>query len=227
MKFIIIGLGNFGASLSVKLMEDGHEVIGVDKSINKVNHLQDKITHAICMDTTDDSAIQTLPLADADYVIMSIGEDTGASILTTALLKKYCSSKIISRAISDLHQTVLEAMGIEEILHPEAETARRLASRFMIKGALMSFSLDDEFDIIEAEIPEQYVGQTIQQARFREDHHINVVTIIRKRKKRSILGNWQTVQEVIGVVSPNTILEPHDILVIFGKADDIEKYLNG
>ena len=91
----------------------------------------------------------------------------------------------------------------------------------------MSFSLDDEFDIIEAEVPKKYVGQTILQARFREDHHINVVTIIRKRKKRSIFGNWQTVQEVIGVVSPATILEPHDILVIFGKADDIEKYLNG
>lgn len=226
MKFIIIGLGNFGASLSIKLMEDGHEVIGVDRSINKVNSLQDKITHAICMDTTDEEAIQALPLADADYVIIGIGEDTGASILTTALLKKYCSKKIISRAISDLHQTVLEAMGIEEILHPEADTARRLASRFMIKGALSSFSLDDEFDIVEAEVPEEYVGMTIQQAKFREDHHVNIVTIIRKRRRRSVLGNWQNIQEVIGVVTPNTILEAHDILVIFGKADDIEKLLN-
>lgn len=226
MKFIIIGLGNFGASLCIKLMEDGHEVIGVDKSITRVNSLQDKITHSVCMDTTDESSIQTLPMADTDYVIIGIGEDTGASIMTTALLKKYCSKKIISRAISDLHQTVLEAMGIEEILHPEADTARRLASRFMIKGALVSFSLDDEFDIIEAEVPESYVGMTIQQAKFREQHHINIVTIIRKRRRRSILGNWQTIQEVIGVVSPNTVLEPHDILVIFGKADDIEKLLN-
>lgn len=226
MKFIIIGLGNFGASLCIKLMEDGHEVIGVDKSITRVNSLQDKITHSVCMDTTDESSIQTLPMADTDYVIIGIGEDTGASIMTTALLKKYCSKKIISRAISDLHQTVLEAMGIEEILHPEADTARRLASRFMIKGALVSFSLDDEFDIIEAEVPESYVGMTIQQAKFREQHHINIVTIIRKRRRRGILGNWQTIQEVIGVVSPNTVLEPHDILVIFGRADDIEKLLN-
>ena len=41
MKFIIIGLGNFGATLGLRLVEDGHEVIGVDKRPEPVNLLKD------------------------------------------------------------------------------------------------------------------------------------------------------------------------------------------
>ena len=50
MKFTIIGLGNFGFALAEKLAQLGHEVIGVDKNIEKVEEIKDKITHAICLD---------------------------------------------------------------------------------------------------------------------------------------------------------------------------------
>ncbi|MCB0584598.1 MAG: NAD-binding protein, partial [Phaeodactylibacter sp.] len=73
MKFIVIGLGNFGSTLGLRLVEDGHEVIGVDENLSIVNLLQDKLTHAICMDATDEMAIQRLPLTDTDVVIISIG----------------------------------------------------------------------------------------------------------------------------------------------------------
>ena len=36
MNFVIIGLGNFGASLAKKLTALGHDVIGVDKDMDKV-----------------------------------------------------------------------------------------------------------------------------------------------------------------------------------------------
>ncbi|MEQ8576912.1 MAG: NAD-binding protein, partial [Fulvivirga sp.] len=37
MKFIIVGLGNFGSALALKLVEEGHEVIGIDTNQNHVN----------------------------------------------------------------------------------------------------------------------------------------------------------------------------------------------
>jgi trk system potassium uptake protein len=36
MKFIVFGLGNYGASLSQKLISLGHEVIGVDQKMEIV-----------------------------------------------------------------------------------------------------------------------------------------------------------------------------------------------
>lgn len=56
MKVIIFGLGNFGMSLAVNLTETGNEVIGIDNNMNKVNLVKNKISHAICMDATNELA---------------------------------------------------------------------------------------------------------------------------------------------------------------------------
>lgn len=88
MKFIIIGLGNFGFALAEKLSQQGHEVIGVDKTIDKIEEIKDKITHAICLDCSHQAAVNSLPLKNTDVVIVAIGEDVAGNLLTTALIKK-------------------------------------------------------------------------------------------------------------------------------------------
>lgn len=226
MKFIIIGLGNFGSSLGLKLVEEGHEVIGVDNRMEPVNLHMDKLTHTICLDTTDEAAIQKLPLSDADYVLVSIGEDVGSSITSTALIKKYSNAKIISRALSPIHQTILETMGIDDIIHPEAEYAAQLANRLVIKGALKSLILDDKFEIVELVVPPPMVGKTIEGCNFRQEWMINVVTLIRQHPKKNILGKAIKAQEVVGVLKPDTLLMADDIMVIFGRNNDIQRFIS-
>ena len=225
MKFIIIGLGNFGASLAIKLTTNGHEVIGVDNNMKHVESLRDKVTHTILVDTTDEQSISSLPIAEADYVVIGIGEDIGASVMTAALVKQAGPKNLLSRVISPLHQTVLQAMGITEFVHPEEETAERLANKFDIEGAIDSFSLSHQYKIIEAKVPSRYIGMTVLETNFRITYNVNILTIIKLRKKRGIFG-WQEVKEVVGVVSPNTLLEQDDILVLFGTLEDIQKITN-
>lgn len=98
MKFTIIGLGNFGLALAEKLTHLGHEVIGVDKNIQKIEDNKDKITHAICLDCSYQAAVNSLPLKNTDVVIVAIGEDVGANLLTTALMKKMDIPRLISRS---------------------------------------------------------------------------------------------------------------------------------
>ena len=88
MKYIIVGMGNFGGFLATRLTEMGHEVIGVDSSEVKIEQVKDKITHAILMDATDSVTVKTLPYKDADAVIITIGENVGASIMVTAIFKQ-------------------------------------------------------------------------------------------------------------------------------------------
>ena len=40
MKYIVVGLGNFGSTLALKLAEGGHEVIGVDNNESHINLLK-------------------------------------------------------------------------------------------------------------------------------------------------------------------------------------------
>ena len=225
MKVIIIGLGNFGASLAIKMTQMGHEVIGVDNKMEKVNMLKEQITHTVCVDCTDPQAVKNLPLKEADIVVVGIGEDEGASIMATAVIKQKNVKRIISRAVTPLQATVLEAMGIEEIIHPEEEAADRLAKRLNIKGVLDSFELAGEFNVVEAKVPKQYEGKTLEEAGFGRDYNVVVLTTMEERESKNIFGASKNVTQVKGVANSRTVLNKDDIMVLYGKIADIKKLL--
>ena len=139
MKYIVVGLGNFGGYLAARLTNMGHEVIGVDSRESKVDQVKDSVTHVITMDATDEQAVKRLPTKEVDVVIIAIGEDFGASIMVTALFKQLNVKRLISRAINKVHETVIKAIGVDEIIHPEEESAERMAKRLQMKGVLDSF----------------------------------------------------------------------------------------
>lgn len=227
MKYIIIGLGNFGASLAQKLTSLGHEVIGVDNQMSKVEALKEKITHTICLDTTDEQAVGHLPLKECDVVMVCIGEDEGANILTTALMKQSKVKRLISRAVSPLHETILEAMQVDEIVHPEEETAERWAKKLNIKGVVDSFELTGEFSIIEADVPDHLAGMTLEEAELNKKYNVVVLTIIAMNQKSNRIGVSKKVPEVQGVASSETMLKKGEIMVLFGKTTDIQRLLRG
>jgi len=63
MKYIIFGLGNFGSSLAQKLTEQGNEVIGIDHNMDKVDGLKEKISHTVCLNSTDQRMLLSWLLA--------------------------------------------------------------------------------------------------------------------------------------------------------------------
>jgi trk system potassium uptake protein TrkA len=225
MKYIIVGLGNFGSSLAERLTKKGHEVIGVDSKMDKVEALKEKITHTICLDCTDPQAVTHLPFGDTDIVFVAIGENEGANIMATALMKQLKIKRLISRAISPLHQTVLEAMGVDEIVHPEEETAERWAKKLHMRGVVDSFELTTNYNIIEATTPTAFIGKTIQEIAFRKNYNIVLLTIIKMVDQKNIFGTMRKEQEVQGVVSTRTVVEDGDILVMYGNIKDIQAVL--
>ncbi|SEF68014.1 potassium channel family protein [Algoriphagus boritolerans] len=225
MKYIIIGLGNFGASLAQKLTEEGNEVIGIDRNMTKVDATKEKISHTICMDSTDEFTVSGLPLKDTDIVLVAIGEDQGANIMTTAIIKNIGVKRLISRAINPLHEKVLQAIGVDEIIHPEEETAERWAKKLCLHNVLDSFELNDDYSIIEAKVPTDYVGKTVREIGFRKKFNLLVLTIIKKVEVKSNLGKTKIETRIQGVASADDILEPNDILALFGSNKDLQAFL--
>ncbi|KOF02321.1 potassium transporter TrkA [Roseivirga seohaensis subsp. aquiponti] len=225
MKYIIVGLGNFGASLAEKLTAQGNEVIGVDTSMSKVDSFKEKISHTICMDATDEFTVSGLPLKDTDIVIIAIGEDQGSNVMVTALFKNLEVKRLISRAINPLHEKVLKALGVDEIVHPEQETAERWAKKLCMNNVVDSYELGEDYSIIEANVPEEHIGQTIQEVRFRENFDLLVLTTIKPTKVKSVLGKSKIEQKVQGVASASLVLEKDDILVLYGANKDLRRFL--
>ncbi len=225
MKIIIIGLGNFGMSLAIHLSDTGNEVIVADQDSDKVEQIKDKVAHAVIMDATNENAYNALPLKNADLAVIAIGQKNGAGIMSTAIVKKLTNAKIISRSASALEDTILEAMGVDQIIHPEQEYAERLTKKINLKGSIDNFEIDDDYLVSEIEAGKSLIGKTIEQTDFRNSYKLNIITIIRKKFHKNLLGREVEKREVVGLPKPNIVFQKGDILAVFGKDSDLKKYL--
>ena len=227
MKFIVFGLGNFGASLSHQLVELGHEVIGVDSRMELVDKFKHSITHTIALDATSKEAMSQLPVHDVDAVIIGIGEDEGATIMTTALLKQMNVNRIICRVTSPLQKIVLEAMNIQEFVYPEASSAERLALKLDLPGVIDSFQINPNYRLLEVAVPERYVGKKIEELDIPDRYKFVLVTIIKMVSKKHLFGDNRNEMQVIGIIPAGTILRSGDILLLFGAPKDLETFIEG
>lgn len=225
MKFIIVGLGNFGASLAEKLTQQGNEVIGIDSSMSKVTAFKEKISHTICMDATDEQTVMDLPLKNTDIVIVCIGENQGTNVMATALFKNLDVKRLISRSINALHENVLRAIGVDEIVRPEEETAERWAKKLCLKGVIDSFELNKNFSVVEVIVPDVFIGKTIEEIGFRKNYNIVILTIMKTTEKSSFLGKSKVVTNVQGIPQPETVLEKGEVLVMYGANKDLQKFV--
>jgi trk system potassium uptake protein len=226
LKYIVVGLGNFGSSLALKLAEGGHEVIGVDCHESYVDKYKDQLTHTLIMDSTNELAVSQLPLSDSDGIIICIGEDSGAAITTAALFKKHApESRIVARATSEIQRTIFETMGIKEIVNPEVEYAENFANHLTISGNITTYLLDDKYEIAEFKVPESFVNKTLQEVDTVSNLQVSLITIIRHGKRKNILGKEVPDTKVLGVVNGATKFEANDTLMLFGKIKDLENLM--
>jgi trk system potassium uptake protein len=225
MKFIVFGLGNYGSSLSQKLVSLGHEVIGVDLKMELVEKFKNDLTHTIALDAGNPEAVKSLPMRDVDAVVNAIGENEGANIMVAAILKQLAVKRIICRVLTPLQKTVLEAMNIQEFVYPEADSAERLAYKLDLKGVTESYKLTDEYKIIEVQVPERYIDHRVGEIEFTEKYAIQLVTLTRSIEQKNILGTTNKVKHVVGILKPDTILRRGDRLLLFGEVSDLEDFI--
>jgi trk system potassium uptake protein TrkA len=227
MKFIVFGLGNFGASLAMQLAQLGHEVIGVDHRLETIDKYKHSITHGIALDSTSKEAVEQLPLKDVDAAVVGIGENEGDNIMTTALLKQIGVQRIICRVITPLQKIVLEAMDIQEFVYPEAYSAERLALKLDLPGVIDSFQISTDFRLLEVAIPERYVGRAVNKLDLANRYRLVLVSILKKVKKKTIFSSEKSELQVMGIVPPETVLQKDDVLLLFGAPLDLEAFIGG
>jgi trk system potassium uptake protein len=225
MKFIVFGLGTYGASLSQRLVSLGHEVIGVDLKLELVEKWRESITHTVAMDAGSPEAVNSLPLRDIDAAVNAIGENEGSNIMLTALLKQLAVKRIICRVITPLQKTVLEAMGIIEFVYPEADSAERMAYQLDLKGVMDSYKINEKYQVVEVMVPDRYIDQRISEIDFEGKYKIQPITIIRSVEEKNILGSSLKVKQVVGLLRPEMLLRRDDRLLMFGETEKLEDFI--
>lgn len=210
-EFAVIGLGRFGGSICRQLIEEGMNVMAIDANEDRVNEFMKIATHAVVADTTDERVLISLGMNEFDHVIVAIGDDIQASILTTLILKEIGVRKITVKAQNDYHEKVLRKIGADQIVHPERDMGKRIAHSIVSNNVLDYLELSDKYSIMELNVTEKLAGHTLINLNIRARFGINIVAI--KRQNNIIVSPMAYEEIKLG-----------DILIIIGADEDINKF---
>ena len=208
-RYAVIGLGKFGATVVRTLHARGHEVVAIDQDKEKVQDIRDSATQAIEADCTDQDTLRALGIQDADAVVVSLGERMDASILVTLYLRDLGLKEIVVKAISEDHGKVLHLTGATEIVHPERDTARRVARGLGLRSIVEYLPLASDSSLVEVKAPVEFVGRTLAELEIRKRFQVLVVAI--KRGESLLLAT-----------GGDERLQPGDVLVLVGRDVDLD-----
>ncbi len=210
-EFAVIGLGRFGGSICRTLAEQGIEVMGIDNNEERVDEYSTIASHAVVANTTDEKVLKSLGIRNFDHVIVAIGDDIQASILTTIMLKELGVKKVTVKAQNDYHEKVLVKIGADHVVHPERDMGRRIAHNIISNNVLDYLELSDEHSIVEIVASEKIDGYSILHLDVRAKYGINIVAIKRR-------------DEIIVSPQANEMIYKEDILIVIGADVDINRF---
>ncbi len=223
-KFAILGLGSFGVSLAKALTEKGAEVVAVDRNMTRVEEIQDYVSVAVRLDSTDENALKIQGIHEVDVAVVCIGEDFESNLLTAVILKQLGVPMVITRATRPIEEKILKNVGIDRVVLPEQEVGERLSYNLMHPHLKEIFYLAGQLTLAEVEAPKIFLGKSLEEIQLRAKFGLNLVTIRRQREESDKKGNVTLRQEVT-MPGAQTIIERNDILILVGKKEDLNKLL--
>lgn len=223
-RFAVIGLGQFGSAIARELSGHGAEVLAIDSTEEKVEMVKDEVAYAVTLDATDPKVLKAQGIEEMDAVVVAIGKNFEALLLCTYILLELDCKRLIARASGPAQRRILERMGVKEILSPEDEVGSNVAESLINPHLLTFLQLPDEYEIVEVKVPAKVLGRTLEDVGLREKYKVNLVTIMRES---DVIKGDQVEKEkhIQGIPGPSTVIQDADTMVLFGRASDIERFL--
>lgn len=209
-QFAVIGIGRFGESLICELAKMGHEVLAIDRDEDRIEDIADIATHAVQADATEKRILKSLDITSFDAVIVAIGGDIEASILTTITLQELGVKRIIAKAQSAMHGKVLQKMGVDLLLYPERDMAIRLARTMVSTNIIEQIELSHRYGILELRAPRSFLGRSLSQIRLRNKMDVTILAV-------------KSGEKIKVSPAPDYSFKEGDILVALGPNQHLER----
>ena len=207
---IVLGLGRFGYAVATILAQKGAYVTAVDSSYKTVEKIASLVSSSVQADITEELALKSLGINNYDAAIIATGSDLEASIEATLICKDSGINQVIAKASSESHARILEKIGADYIVFPEADTAERLARSLVGPNLLEVIEFSDEFSIIEVKAHKSWLGKNLIDLDFRNEYQMNVVAF--ERDGQMIID-----------FDPSLEIEENDVLVLIGTSENAKE----
>ena len=220
-KIAVIGLGRFGGELARALVASEAEVIAIDRNPSLIERIRDQVTLAVCLDSTDETALRAQGVGEMDAVIVGIGEDFESSALTVAMLKSIGARRIIARGESEVQGRILSKVGADEIASPERESAQRWAHRLAIPRLEQYVELDEAHSMIHVAPPQAFHHKSLAELNLRNKFGVNLVGIKRRVSVKAEGDAPAVDSQVFTVPKSDTTILPDDVLILVGSNEGL------
>lgn len=206
----VIGLGRFGKSLALELISSGTEVLGIDSSPRTVQSLAGRLTHVVEADATNEEAMRQLGVDELDRVVIGVGTDLEASILSASVALNLGVPHLWAKAISQAHARILTQIGVHHVVRPEHDMGKRVAH--LVSGRMMDYiELDDGYAFVKTKPPKEFLNKKLRDTEIRSRFGITVVGI--KRGARQFT-----------YATPDTVPVPGDVIIVSGEREAVERF---
>jgi trk system potassium uptake protein TrkA len=221
-EYAVIGLGRFGTSICRTLRALGHDVLGVDRDLARVQDLRRIVTDAVQLDATDEEALRSIGISDYAAVVVAIGVDLESSILVTLVLKELGVARVVAKAGTALQQRVLQKVGADVVVFPEEDAGYRVAHTLVYPAIHDFIDLGEDYLILEVEVRAAWVGKTLVELGIaghgstapRRGYQGLQVQMIRRGRS------------LICTPEPTERLQAGDELAVVGTHEDLQGLLN-
>lgn len=210
-EFAVIGLGRFGGSIVSYLSAHDYDVLAIDVDEERVSQFMNIASYAVVVDAMDEAALKSLGIRNFDHVIVAIGENLNASILTTIILKELGVAHITVKAQSVYHEKILQKIGATQIVHPERDMGERIAKQLISNNVFDYLDLSDEYSIMELIATDKIAGKSLIELNVRARYDLNIIGV-----KRGTVMNVSPI--------PSEKLKKEDLIFVIGRNDKIEMF---
>jgi len=194
----------------MELMNTGTEVLGIDAREDVVQRLNGQLTRVVVADATREEVLRELAVDQFERVVVAIGSDLQASILTASMLVSLGVPTIWAKALNDAHGRILSQLGVHHVVYPEKEMGRRVAH--LVRGAALDFlEIDNDYVIVKMTANSELVGRTLGESRVRSRFAVTVLAI-------------QHSDAVWLPADANSVLEEGDVILIGGATRVAEEF---
>jgi trk system potassium uptake protein TrkA len=214
-RVFILGAGRFGVHLATRLSEFGWETILADLDGKRVAELADQGFQAVELDAADEHALRESGAAEADTVVVAIGENLQASVLATVQLRELQVKRLVARAVAVSHARVLEKLGAHLVVLPTRDTAYALAERLRTRRLSERIPIGESHQLAEIKAGPSLAGVSLRDARLPERFSITIVLVQRPVKD----GENQDLEP-----TPDLILAAGDSLAVTGRRETIDQF---
>ncbi|MDO5712803.1 MAG: Trk system potassium transporter TrkA [Tissierellia bacterium] len=215
MKALIVGAGKLGYRLADALVDEGVEIVVVDKNdevIENISNLIDVMT--VKANALDFMVLKELDISSFDMILATTKNDE-ANVVLCSISKKLGCKFAVARVRDPEYLRHLSFMAkeldIDYIINPDFETAEVIEKYLLKKYLLMS----DEFvggkvKLVEFNVAndENFVGQKLMDLKGFDDLLVTAIS----RSGETIIPNGQSV------------LMKNDIILVGGDAHAIEQF---